>query len=218
MRSRKREAAAPAGADAILLDTGAANVHICTVGRAPVDVRVFPNAIARTRPGVRRQVLVADQIENECLDYGGLQLRTPVDRGLFVDWPAQKAVWDRALRMVAGVPAGDSFHALEGRVVIATEPYFLLPDQQRAMDALLFDWYGADAIWRATPAQLVPFAPSLGPRRPECMLVVDCGHSYAHAVPIVRDRAQWQAAKRYVLFDSRCILTAKLGPRRPRAH
>lgn len=42
-------------------------------------------------------------------------------------------------------------------------------------------------------AQLVPFA---DPRRAECVLVVDCGQSYTHAVPVVRDEVQWHAVRR----------------------
>lgn len=131
----------------VVLETGAAHVRIATTDKG--DIHVLPNAIARTRPGARRQVLVGDLIESECLDYGGLQLRLPIDRGLVVDWQAQKAVWDRALVRALGCSA-DTFGALRGRTVIVTEPYFLLPEQQRAFDMLLFEWYEADAVWRTT--------------------------------------------------------------------
>lgn len=142
---------ARSGGDApgVVLDTGAANVRVGVYRRgSDIDVRALPNAIARTRPGVRRQVLVGDQIEHECLDYGGLQLRVPIDRGMIVDWAAQKAVWDRALLQALG--SSESFGALRGHTVVVTEPYFTLPEQQRAFDALMFDWYEADAVWRAT--------------------------------------------------------------------
>ncbi|WFD43561.1 Actin- protein 6 [Malassezia psittaci] len=184
--------------DAVVLETGAWHVRL---GTTPMHKEAVPeisrhlNAIARTRHGVRRQVLVGDQIEDECLDFGGLQLRLPIDRGMVVDWAAQKAVWDRALAQRFGKKdtSYDSFGALQGRTVIVTEPYFALPEQQRAFDMLLFDWYQADAVWRTIPAQLVPFA---DPRRPECVLVVDCGQSYTHTVPIVRDQVQWDGVKR----------------------
>lgn len=176
----------------LVIDTGGANVRVATDGAA----RRVTNAIARTRAGTARQVMVGDDIEAKCNDYGGLQLRIPVDRGLIVDWPAQKAVWDQAIFKELDVRPSDTFGALSGRTVIATEPYFVLPEQQRAFEALLFEWYGAQALWRAVPAQLVPYAQ---PVRPECMLVVDLGHSYTHAVPIVRDNVQWHAVRRCVL-------------------
>jgi len=131
----------------VVLETGAAHVRVATTEGN--EVIVLPNAIARTRPGARRQVLVGDLIESECLDYGGLQLRLPIDRGLVVDWQAQKAVWDRALVRTLGCSV-DTFGALRGHTAIVTEPYFLLPEQQRAFDMLLFDWYEADAVWRTT--------------------------------------------------------------------
>lgn len=131
----------------LVLETGAA--HVCIAVSGAHEVHILPNAIARTRAGARRQVLVGDLIESECLDYGGLQLRLPIDRGLVVDWQAQKAVWDRAIVKALGCTT-DTFGALRGITVIVTEPYFLLPEQQRAFDMLLFDWYEADAIWRTT--------------------------------------------------------------------
>lgn len=225
MRSKaaRRDADAPA-APAFVMDTGAANVRMRYVrhgegSQAPIVA--VPNAIGRTRAGIRKQVLIADQIETDCHDYGGLQLRLPIDRGLVVDWPAQKAIWDRLLQIATHSrkdASFDSFHALSGSMVVATEPYFNLPDQQRALEALMFDWYGADSVWCATrtfcgpspltsAAQLAPFAPSLcrakaqGARsvqQPECILVVDCGHSYTHAIPLIRNEPVWPAARRYV--------------------
>jgi len=43
-------------------------------------------------------------------------------------------------------------------------------------------------------AQLVPHA--VDPC-PDAMVVVDVGHSYTHAVPMVQGTAQWDAAQRY---------------------
>ncbi|PKI82958.1 Actin- protein 6 [Malassezia vespertilionis] len=198
MRSKSTQQAAKA--DGIVLDTGASHVCIaCVPTHGAPHSWAMPNAIARTRPGVRRQVLVADQIETACMDYGGLQLRLPIDRGFVVDWAAQKNVWDRAIAVALGMkdaPAYDSFGAFENRIVIVTEPYFALPEQQRAFDALMFEWYQADAIWRTIPAQLAPFAELGEKQRPEAVLVVDCGHSYTHAAPIVHDRVQWSAVRR----------------------
>jgi len=201
MRRARKEAAAAA----VVLDTGAAHVHIACSEHP--DMHTVPNAIARTRQGVRRQVLVGDLIESECQDYGGLQLRQPMDRGMIVDWAAQKSVWDRALIKALGCKTTtDTFGLLRGRTVIVTEPYFALPEQQRAFDMLLFEWYEADAIWRTTTAQLIPW--SLTTPRPEALLVVDMGHSYTHAVPIIRDQVVWDAVRRLDLGGK--VLTSLL--------
>ncbi|KAK0548961.1 Actin- protein 6 [Tilletia horrida] len=107
---------------------------------------------------------------------------------------------------------------LEERTVIVTEAYFNFPDAAAMTDTMLFEQYGAAAIWRTTPAQLVPFAPifgqssaktkskqsaaSLHPHNttklsvPDCLLVVDLGHSSTHVVPLICAQAQWYAARR----------------------
>lgn len=200
---RRQRDTRPSTSGAVVLDTGAANVHFAC-SDAP-HTYTIPNAIARTRQGVRRQVLVGDLIETECQDYGGLQLRQPMDRGMVVDWAAQKSVLDRALLRVLKSSANDTFGLLRGRTVIVTEPYFALPEQQRAFDALLFEWYEADAIWRTTSAQLIPW--SLTPR-PDALLVVDMGHSYTHAVPIVHGSVVWDAVRRLDLGGK--VLTSLL--------
>lgn len=154
MPSDKAQRGAPARVrEGVVLETGASHVRLGTTAMytdAVPTIARHPNAIGRTRAGVRRQVLVGDEIEDHCLDYGGLQLRTPIERGMVVDWAAQKAVWDRALARRYGIPGKpyDSFGALAGKTVIVTEPYFALPEQQRAIDMLMFEWYQADAIWR----------------------------------------------------------------------
>ena len=71
---------------------------------------------------------------------------------------------------------------------------------------LLFEWYEADAIWRTTTAQLIPW--SLTTPRPEALLVVDMGHSYTHAVPIIRDQVVWHAVRRLDLGGK--VLTSLL--------
>ena len=127
-----------------------------------------------------------------------------MDRGVPVDWAAQKAIWDATLPL----------SALGGGLVLLTQPYGALPDTQDALDTLLFHEYGVAALWRTCAASLVPFAPGLWAAaptppargrktlsRPEACVVLDCGFSYTHAVPILRDKVQWHAVKRCVLFS-----------------
>ncbi|KAE8259645.1 hypothetical protein A4X13_0g882 [Tilletia indica] len=104
---------------------------------------------------------------------------------------------------------------LEERTVIFTEPYFNFPDSAATTDTILFEQYGVAAVWRATPAQLVPFAPifpkksqqsppqqdshsrnTTGLSAPDCLLVVDLGHSSTNVVPLICAQAQWNAARR----------------------
>ncbi|CAD6887404.1 unnamed protein product [Tilletia controversa] len=103
---------------------------------------------------------------------------------------------------------------LEERTTIFTEPYFNFPDSSAATDTILFEQYGVAAVWRVTPAQLVPFAPifqkshtappqedistlnTTGLSAPDCLLVVDLGHSSTNIVPLICAQARWDAARR----------------------
>ncbi|KAL9938582.1 hypothetical protein V8E36_002301 [Tilletia maclaganii] len=132
--------------------------------------------------------------------------------------PYTHAMAARAARMT-GVSAADvsvfdfgtdlESRLLEERTVIVTEPYFNFPDAAGAMDIMMFEQYGAAALWRVTPAQLIPFAPIFGSApaipapnntqalpAPDCILVVDLGHSSTTIVPLICAQAQWSAARR----------------------
>lgn len=50
----------------------------------------------------------------------------------------------------------------------------------------------------AAAAASGPSAMATMQHQPEATLVLDCGHSYCHAVPLVRGRVVWGAVKRYV--------------------
>jgi actin-related protein 6 len=182
-------------------------------------VQSAPNFIARSR--IQKKTYVAQEISEDLTEYGSLQLKSPIERGYVVDWATQKVIWDRIMHSFLGradlsgkgVAAGKQ-RALEGRHVIITEPYFNFPDLQDACDTLLFEEYGAEAIWRTTAAELAHFHPlqqpsdpvidasfqdmahSMPSHRPECRLVLDCGHSFCHAVPIVKDRVVWKGVRR----------------------
>lgn len=54
---------------------------------------IFRNAISRSKTAKRSYV--ADELESECDDFGGLTFRVPFDRGILNNWDVQKTVWDR---------------------------------------------------------------------------------------------------------------------------
>lgn len=53
----------------------------------------FRNAISRSKTAKRNYI--ADQLESECDDFGGLTFRVPFDHGILNNWDVQKTVWDR---------------------------------------------------------------------------------------------------------------------------
>ncbi|SNX85245.1 related to ARP6 - Actin-related protein [Melanopsichium pennsylvanicum] len=143
-----------------------------------VQIDTFPNAIARTRSphivpslsaseasftapsaGTKSSVFVSSHIHTLLDDYAALHLRLPHQSGIVVDWAAQKTIWDHVLTnhlaKVVGRDKAKGRKLLSGKAVIITESYCNLEPAQQAIDLLLYEQYGASAIWRTTPAQLV---------------------------------------------------------------
>jgi hypothetical protein len=165
------------GSTPVAIDLGAFTVRIA-VGHEPASSIIYrcPNAIARMPQqrryqetkgasegdkldgsGLPANSLVGPQILARCTDFGALSVRQPMDRGLVVDWAAQKIILDVALRSAleeanqkakSKERTASKERLLEGRTVIVTEAYFNLPDLQAAMDLLLIEEYGAKSIWR----------------------------------------------------------------------
>lgn len=206
---------------AVAIDLGAYTVRV-VIASASKTSSVFrcPNAIVRVNQ--RRgssgssSMFIGPQIQSQNFPYASLSLRQPTDRGLVVDWAAQKSILDAALKEVLAEEADQKrkerqstgVGLLEGRAVIITEAYFNLPDLQLAMDLLIMQEYGAHSIWRCCPASLLPYTPNLftPPEgtilkrdRPECMLVVDLGHGASHIVPLIGDKVIWKAARRHIV-------------------
>ena len=210
----------------IAIDLGAFSIRI-SIGRDSKNsiITRCPNAIVRQQvqrrhPGISSgpSSLIGPQIHEKCTNFGSLTIRQPMDRGLVVDWQAQKAILDVALADALAKEKGSSSSningkqsgkLLQGRQVILTEAYFNLPDLQSAMDLILMEEYGAGSIWRCAPAYLIPYSLPLFSatiagsgkkrQRPECMLIVDMGHSGTHTIPIVGDSIFWKAARRHVI-------------------
>lgn len=138
-----------------------------------IAIDVFPNAIARTRtphtipastsptaptPGSKTSIFVSSHIHTLLDDYAALHLRLPHQSGVIVDWAAQKQIWDHVFaNHLAKLPggAGRKGKLLQGKAVVVTETYVNLEPVQYAMDLLLFEQYGAQAVWRTTAAGLV---------------------------------------------------------------
>ncbi|GAK66050.1 actin-like protein ARP6 [Moesziomyces antarcticus] len=147
-----------------------------TVLAQSIAVDVFPNAIARTRsphtisphaasssptapaPGTKTSVFVSSHIHTLLDDYAALHLRLPHQSGVVVDWAAQKTIWDHVLaNHLAKLPQRPKAKGrlLAGKAVLIAETYLNLEPAQHATDLLLFEHYGASAVWRTTPAALV---------------------------------------------------------------
>lgn len=181
----------------VAIDLGAYTVRV-TIGHDPKTsvLTCCPNAIVRmpqqqrynhskdfgshqgsgsgaaSGAGLPSNSLVGPDILTRCADFGSLAFRQPMDRGLVVDWAAQKIILDAALAEALAQEekvkqANDASNSAKGRLldkrpVVITEAYFNLPDLQAAMDLLLFEEYGAASIWRSAREFFCAVARSIG--------------------------------------------------------
>ncbi|KAJ1043214.1 hypothetical protein NDA11_006630 [Ustilago hordei] len=158
-----------------------------------IPIEVYPNAIARTRmphtipshsfptatapaPGTKTSIFVSSHIHSLLDDYAALHLRLPHQSGVIVDWAAQKRIWDHVLtnhlvKTEGGSGSGKKGKGklLAGKAVVITEAYLNPEPVQSAIDLMLFEQYGTQAVWRTTSADLIGvgsdvFSPSIPPR------------------------------------------------------
>ncbi|OLL26436.1 Actin-like protein arp6 [Neolecta irregularis DAH-3] len=86
--------------------------------------------------------------------------------------------------------------------LILTEPAHNLPMIQTATDQVIFEEYGFMNYYRALGASLVPWNSALGVStssstdRSPLALIVDCGFSFTHIIPIVEGVVSWPNVKR----------------------
>ncbi|XP_028397113.1 actin-related protein 6-like [Dendronephthya gigantea] len=151
--------------------------------------RVIPNSVFKVK-SERRKVFVGDQID-ECKDYSGLFYVLPFQKGLLLNWTIEKQVWDYVFgkdALKVDCPETD---------IMITEPYFNFSSISDAMDEILFEEYDYRALCRISAAQLSAFKyvqedPSL---RLVC-LVVDCGYSFTHIVPVYQGKILKEGVRR----------------------
>ncbi|TKA52518.1 hypothetical protein B0A53_04894 [Rhodotorula sp. CCFEE 5036] len=171
----------------LVLDNGAHSIKA-----APVTT--FRNAISRSKTAKRNYI--ADQLESECDDFGGLTFRVPFDHGILNNWDVQKTVWDR---VYGDKGKGLAINPQETNLLL-TEPVLNLPNVQEHYDQIVFEEYDFASYLRCPAPALVPYGleargfPNAPP--PECALVIDSGFSFTHIVPVLRGRVVSHAVKR----------------------
>lgn len=189
------------GARILVLDNGA---HAMKAGFAlpgSSDVaghcHIVSNCIARSQRDKR--TYVGPELA-ECLDFGELQYRRPVEKGFVVSWESQKAVWGRTF--------------LDSQAVLPCEPgetTLMLTEApnapavlQRNADEMVFEEFEFTSYYRTIAPALSAFAPSPFAAAPaqtpgfplECILVVDVGHSHTTITPLYHGRPIHAACRR----------------------
>lgn len=220
------------GADEIvIIDNGAYHIRIASVPYPPsssrstsdVKIGVYPNFIARTRSSSNRKSYISTQILTDLDEYGGLVLRQPHQKGIISDWTAQKLIWDHvfASHFASARPASKRW--LENKAVIITESYFGLDEVRQATDLMLFEQYGAQALWRCDAASLAAWTDLFDIDRKRCQQPAegsqaeDAESSSAGPPPAKRSRQYRNnliPSKSQVSFDSSAITTTKASSAR----
>lgn len=163
----------------LIVDNGG---DTCKLGFAGQVVQVVSNYAVK--PKKERQWYVADQVD-KLLDFSGLFYRRPFERGYVVNWDVQHMVWDRVFKSGGVLGA----YAPESTSLLLTEPLFNPSSLQTTMDETVFEQYGFQSYHRSScPAlSLLGYQAEKNSRprfgRP-CAVVVDCGHSFTHVVPL----------------------------------
>ncbi|XP_024520114.1 actin-related protein 6 isoform X2 [Selaginella moellendorffii] len=176
--------------DILVLDNGGGFVKAGIVGTHD-DPIVVPNCLARPRGS--KKWIIADQLE-KCDEIQGISLRRPFDRGYLVHCDAEKEVWDRVFKALVKIRPPET-------ALFLVEPPFTLSAIRKNTDELVFEEFGFQSLFVSHAAPLVHLYEAN--RRPKsrlalgnCSLVVDCGFSFTHAVPIVQGFPVYHGIKR----------------------
>lgn len=160
------------------------------------DCQIIPNCIARSQ---RDKITYIAADLDSCADFGELQVRRPVERGYIANWETEKAIWDRTI--------------LDKRSPLHCDPHdynlFLTeaPNApgalQKNADEMVFEEYEFASLYRTVVPTFNAYAPSPFATTPldygvppECLLVVDIGHSHTTVTPLYQGRPLHPACRR----------------------
>ncbi|KAK4542591.1 hypothetical protein LTR36_006639 [Oleoguttula mirabilis] len=161
------------------------------------DCHTIPNCIARSHRDKR--TYVGPELA-ECVDFGEVAFRRPVEKGYIVNWESEKAVWEQTLFGKTAVLPCDPHETN----LILTEAPNAPAVLQRNADEMVFEEFGFAGYYRTTAPLLNAYAPSPFPSTAaspsgvplECLLVVDAGHSHTTITPLYRGRPLHTACRR----------------------
>ena len=159
----------------MVFDNGASTLKAGFGGSAQ-PVCVVPNCAASVRGQLRK--VVADEIAG-VNNPSTLRFDSPFDRGCVTNWPLQRDVWMRTLthRLELDVLGG----ALAECALLVTEALLAPAPLRDAMAELAFETFRFGSLLTQSAAALAAFN-DYDAHEP-CSLVLDCGHSFCHAVP-----------------------------------
>ncbi|XP_033209864.1 actin-related protein 6 isoform X2 [Belonocnema kinseyi] len=142
-------------------------------------IRLVPNCIMKAK-SERRRPFIGNQIE-ECRDASGLFYILPFQKGYLINWDIQKTVWDYIFSKEC-CPVN-----LSQMPIIITEPSFNFPSNQEAMEEIFFEEYDCSSLLRINSVSLSYYHYKNKNPNSKCCIVVDCGYSFTHVVPYIKN-------------------------------
>jgi len=172
--------ASSGGGDVVVIDNGAGDVKAGFAGFGD-PICVMPNRTATLPKQLR--TLVGDETVKLVKNKSKLRYTIPFDRGYMIDPDSQSQIWEFMLSS-SHLDADPKRHSL-----LVTEPVLNLDSLREQMNELVFETFQFKSAVIATSPQLVAYDCSTSVEmgrgaRSGCMLVVDSGFSFTHAVPI----------------------------------
>ncbi|CAN0918261.1 Actin-related protein 6, partial [Linum grandiflorum] len=183
----------PSMSNVVVLDNGGGLIKAGHAGDSD-PTTVIPNCLYRplsSKKFIHPSPLNPSSATTE--DLTSAAVRRPIDRGYLINPELEREIWSHLFSLLRISPPNSG--------LLLTEPLFSLPSIQRSTDELVFEDFGFASLHVADPAKLVHVYEAS--RRPErlvsraqCSVVVDCGFSFTHAVPVYQNVALGYAAKR----------------------
>ncbi|ESQ29853.1 hypothetical protein EUTSA_v10011531mg [Eutrema salsugineum] len=168
----------------VVLDNGGGLIKAGQGGeRDPVTV--IPNCLLRPLSSKKFIFpLPLSDLDND-IDLTSAAVRRPIDRGYLINPELQRDIWSHLFTSLLRITPTSSS-------LLLTEPPLSIPSVQRATDELVFEDFGFSSLYVANPQSLVHLyeasrQPDSMLSRTQCSLVVDCGFSFTHAVPVLHN-------------------------------
>lgn len=189
----------------IVVDNGAGTLKVGFAGENEPKVRC-PNCTA----SLPKQIgtLIGSETIDRVKNKSSLRYASPFDRGYLINYERQAEIWTHVFEKTLKVKD------MSDRSLLVTEPP-LNPDVlKKRMREIAFETFGFESLAVATPQRLVSYdctfristeATTTGnEQRHElkdgfmdgCMVVVDAGYSFTHAVPLFRHEPVANATRR----------------------
>ncbi|GAB2211963.1 hypothetical protein Droror1_Dr00025303 [Drosera rotundifolia] len=166
----------------IVLDNGAGTLKI-GIGGDRDPLAVVPNCVSRSPHS--KKPLIADEILSTPT-LTSSTLRRPIDRGYITNIDLQHTIWSHLFSSLA-LPAPCTSSLL------LTLPHFSLsfPTLRRPLFEMIFEEFGFRSLCVSDSGSLVHMyetarSPGGVAARRGCSVVVDCGFSFLHSVPVVQ--------------------------------